>query len=179
MDLQKNKYENNLIMKYLNIFNDVSSYDEYINTGRGEVVPNISLLKNNQKLQCRKKVERIVTFEVTESVSTVLLNNCTNVRDIKVNGVLTEPNEDNQIIVTESGTYEIELDFIGKEIDSDIFISSFTETSSIISFSNDFFYAMKNIPMTGAINMTAINIPYSVEQIDNYAFYKNKKNNKY
>ena len=35
MDLQKNKYENNLIMKYLNIFNDVSSYDEYINTGRG------------------------------------------------------------------------------------------------------------------------------------------------
>ena len=142
-------------------------------------MPNVSWVKDINEVKYGRKVKRIATFEVTQkhidNNLNILLNNCSNIKNIYVNGVLIEPDENNQIAVTEVGTYEVEMEFESNEINDDLFCpGNFIENDntflfmpsgvnpSLIKLNNDFFVGLKNLPALMGTSIENINITDSV-----------------
>lgn len=152
-------------------------------------------MKDINEVKYGRKVKRIATFEVTQEFmdagNNFLLYNCSCVKNIKVNGVLTEPDENNQIVITEIGTYEVEMEFKSNKfytrdvedpdgmLDGMDGITLFTSPnlqypiSSLISLNDDFFVGMKNLPLLSSY-ISNINIPNSIEDIALSFFYAAK-----
>lgn len=103
-------------MKYLKIFNNNVEYQEF-KDGTDYVTPNISYITNEKTLVLKPRIpKKIATFNVTDEhlsdgISHILLYNCSNLKNIKINNVPTEP-VNNQIIVSEPGVYDIEVEYI-------------------------------------------------------------------
>ena len=151
-----------IYMKYLNAFENKSLYNDYI-TSTG-IAPHVGYITDINEVKYKKLIKRIATFNVTDDTSKILLNNCANVTNIKINGVPTLPNENNQIVVQENGTYVVELDFIGKTVDFNLFSNIIEDdpfgtgesfecvdiysdlTTSLISLNSSFFDEMISLP---------------------------------
>ena len=149
-------------MKYLNTFENKSLYNDYIN--RTGIAPHVGYITDINKVKYKKLIKRIATFNVTDDTDKILLNNCANVTNIKINGVPTLPDENNQIVVQENGTYVVELDFIGKTVDFNLFSNIIEDdpfgigesfecvdiysdaTTSLISLNSSFFDGMISLP---------------------------------
>ena len=166
-------------MKHLNIFNDVSLYDNYIGTWGGEVVPNVSLI-NDENIIKYKSYVRTATFEVTQehidNNLNTLLNNCSNIENIYVNGILTEPDENNQIVVTEVGTYNVQFEFKTFNIDLDMFIDLNTDKDyptygyPLILLNDNFYNNCLSLPSMAFSKLTNVKIPKTVTNIPQACF---------
>lgn len=166
-------------MKHLNIFNDVSLYDDYIGTWGEEVVPNVSLI-NDENIIKYKSYVRTATFEVTQehidNNLNILLNNCSNIENIYVNGILTEPDENNQIIVTEVGTYNVQFEFKTFNIDLDMFIDLNTDKDyptygyPLILLNDNFYNNCLSLPSMAFSKLTNVKIPKTVTNIPQGCF---------
>ena len=169
-------------MKYLNTFENKSLYNDYIN--RTGIAPHVGYITDINEVKYKKLIKRIATFNVTDDTNKILLNNCANVTNIKINGVPTLPNENNQIVVQENGTYVVELDFIGKTVDFNLFSNIIEDdpfetgdifecvdiysdiATSLISLNSSFFDEMISLPqIMNTRENNEIFVPDSITEI--------------
>ena len=172
-------------MKYLKIFNNNVEYQEF-KDGTDYVTPNISYITNEKTLVLKPRIpKKIATFNVTDEhlsdgISHILLYNCSNLKNIKINNVPTEP-VNNQIIVSEPGVYDIEVEYITPNLDDEMFIegvyadfgpdSGFYGKTPLVSLTKNFFDGCNNIPILAFSNITELYLPENISFYYTRAFY--------
>ena len=109
-------------MRNITKFDNESLYKTHMGGG-DSVLPNVCYISDVNEVNYGRKVKRIATWVIDNDYDydIVLLNNCTNVKSVKINGVLTEPNENNQITARLAGTYVAEIEFKSNTVDVDLF----------------------------------------------------------
>ena len=172
-------------MKYLKIFSNNTEYQEF-KDGTDYVTPNVSYITNENTIVLKPHIPpKIATFNVTEEhlsdgISHILLYNCSNLKNIKINNVPTEP-VNNQIIVSEPGVYDIEVEYITPNLDDEMFIEmvyadfgpdmGFYGKTPLVSLTKNFFDGCNNIPILAFSNITELYLPENISFYSNRAFY--------